>query len=82
MAVCIGCAGTGLLEDCRLCQISSTDALAMVFIQITEAQEPKVATIKKLYIKMSETRRRNLIQSGSYLGKVLLMLVAETLQFP
>jgi len=60
MAVGVGCAGTGLNEALRLLAPLTNDsvdfvrqgaliALSMVFIQITEAQEPKVATIKKLY---------------------------------
>lgn len=40
----------------------------MVFIQITEAQEPKVATIKKLYIKMSEDKHEEIL---SRMGAIL-----------
>ena len=56
MAVGIGCAGTGLHEALKLLAPLTNDqidfvrqgaliALSMVFIQVTEAQEPKVATI-------------------------------------
>jgi 26S proteasome regulatory subunit N2 len=63
MAVGIGCAGSGLTEALKLLAPLTNDqtdfvrqgaliALSMVFIQVTEAQEPKVATIRKLFTKM------------------------------
>lgn len=62
-AVGIGCSGTGLSEALKLLAPLTNDkvdfvrqgaliALSLVFVQVTEAQEPKVATIKKLYTKM------------------------------
>lgn len=57
MAVGIGCAGTGSNEALKLLAPLTNDkidfvkqgamiALALVFVQVTEAQEPKVKTIK------------------------------------
>lgn len=40
----------------------------MVFIQVTESQEPKVATIKKLYTKMTEDRHEDVL---SRMGAIL-----------
>jgi 26S proteasome regulatory subunit N2 len=40
----------------------------MVFIQVTEAQEPKVATIKKLYTKMIEDKHEEIL---SRMGAIL-----------
>jgi len=40
----------------------------MVFIQITEAQEPKVATIKKLYNKMINDKHEDIL---SRMGAIL-----------
>lgn len=40
----------------------------MVFIQITETQEPKVATIKKLYKKMTEDKHEEIL---SRMGAIL-----------
>ena len=40
----------------------------MVFIQITETQEPKVATIKKLYNKMIEDKHEEIL---SRMGAIL-----------
>jgi 26S proteasome regulatory subunit N2 len=40
----------------------------MVFVQITEAQEPKVATIKKLYNKMIEDKHEEVL---SRMGAIL-----------
>ncbi len=59
MAVGIGCAGTGMTEALKLLAPLTSDnvdfvrqgamvALSMVFIQVTESQEPKVSTIRKL----------------------------------
>lgn len=78
-AVGIGCAGTGLNEALRLLAPLTNDsvdfvrqgaliALSMVFIQITETQEPKVATIKKLYNKMIEDKHEEIL---SRMGAVL-----------
>ena len=72
MAVGIGCAGTGLNEALKLLAPLTNDqvdfvrqgaliALAMVFIQVTEVQEPKVATIKKLYTKMIEDKHEDVL---------------------
>jgi len=79
MAVGIGCAGTGSHEALKLLAPLTNDAtdfvrqgalmaLALVFIQITEAQEPKVATIKKLYKKMSEDKHEEIL---SRMGAIL-----------
>ena len=79
LAVGIGCAGTGLIEALKLLAPLTNDkvdfvrqgaviALAMVFIQITEAQEPKVATIKKLYTKMIEDKHEEIL---SRMGAIL-----------
>ena len=35
-------------------------SLALVFIQVNEAKEPKVATIKKLYTKMIEDKQEEI----------------------
>jgi len=41
----------------------------MVFIQITEAQEPKVATIRKLYTKMTGDKGEDILtRMGAILG--------------
>ena len=79
MAVGIGCAGTGLNEAIRLLAPLTNDqvdfvrqgaliALSMVFIQVTEAQEPKVATIKKLYNKMINDKHEDIL---SRMGAIL-----------
>ena len=62
MAVGIGCAGTGSNEALKLLAPLTNDkidfvkqgamiALALVFVQVTEAQEPKVKTIKQVFKK-------------------------------
>lgn len=72
MAVGIGCAGTGLNEALKLLAPLTNDqvdfvrqgaliALSMVFVQVTEIQEPKVATIKKLYNKMIEDKHEDIL---------------------
>jgi len=79
MAVGIGCAGTGLNEALKLLAPLTNDqvdfvrqgaliALSMVFIQVTEAQEPKVATIKKLYNKMIEDKHEDVL---SRMGSII-----------
>lgn len=79
MAVGIGCAGSGLNEALKLLAPLTNDqedfvrqaallALALVFIQVTEAQEPKVATIKKLYTKMIEDKHEDIL---SRMGAIL-----------
>ena len=79
MAVGVGCAGSGNNEALKLLAPLTNDqedfvrqgaliALAMVFIQVTEAQEPKVATIKKLYTKMVEDRHEDIL---SRMGAIL-----------
>jgi 26S proteasome regulatory subunit N2 len=40
----------------------------MVFIQVTEVQEPKVATIKKLYTKMINDKHEDIL---SRMGAIL-----------
>jgi 26S proteasome regulatory subunit N2 len=78
-AVGIGCAGTGLIDALKLLAPLTNDsvdfvrqgaliALSMVFIQVTEAQEPKVATIKKLYTKMTEDKHEEIL---SRMGAIL-----------
>jgi 26S proteasome regulatory subunit N2 len=78
-AVGIGCAGTGMVDALKLLAPLTNDkvdfvrqgaliALSMVFIQVTEAQEPKVATIKKLYTKMIEDKHEELL---SRMGAIL-----------
>lgn len=79
MAVGIGCSGTGLIEALKLLAPLTNDkvdfvrqgaliALSMVFIQVTEAQEPKVVTIKKLYTKMTEDKHEEVL---SRMGAIL-----------
>lgn len=79
MAVGVGCAGTGINEALKLLAPLTNDqvdfvrqgalvALSMVFIQVTEAQEPKVATIKKLYNKMIEDKHEDIL---SRMGAIL-----------
>lgn len=79
MAVAVGCAGTGLNEAVKLLAPLTNDqvdfvrqgaliALSMVFVQVTEAQEPKVSTIKKLYNKMIEDKHEDVL---SRMGAIL-----------
>ena len=79
MAVGVGCAGTGLKEAMRLLAPLTNDqtdfvrqaaliSLALVFVQITEAQEPKVATIKKLYKRMTGDKHEEIL---SRMGAIL-----------
>lgn len=79
MSVGIGCAGTGSTDALKLLAPLTNDqedfvrqgaliALSMVFIQMTEAQEPKVATIKKLYTKMIEDKHEDIL---SRMGAIL-----------
>jgi 26S proteasome regulatory subunit N2 len=79
MAVGIGCAGSGLNEALKLLAPLTNDqvdfvrqgaliALSMVFIQITETQEPKVATIKKLFNKLIEDKNEDIL---SRMGAIL-----------
>jgi 26S proteasome regulatory subunit N2 len=81
MAVGVGCAGTGLPEALKLLAPLTNDntdfvrqgaviALAMVFIQVTEGQEGKVETIKKLYTKMSGDKYEEIL---SRMGSLLAM---------
>lgn len=67
LALGIGCAGTGSQDALRILAPLSHDkidfvrqgaliALSMVFIQITEMQESKVATIRKLFEKMTTNK--------------------------
>lgn len=84
MAVGIGCAGTGLNEALKLLAPLTNDqtdfvrqgaliALAMVFIQVTEAQEPKVATIRKLFTKMTQDKHEDILsRMGSILSTGIL----------
>jgi len=70
LALGIGCAGTGSQEALRILAPLSNDredfvkqgaliALSMVFIQITEVQESKVSTIRKLYEKIITNKFNN-----------------------
>ena len=79
MAIGIGCAGTALPEALKLLAPMTEDkvdfvrqgafiALSLVFIQTTEAEEPKVATIEKLYEKTVSNRREEIL---SRMGAVL-----------
>jgi len=84
MAVGVGCAGTGLNEALKLLAPLTNDqtdfvrqgalmALALVFIQVTEAQEPKVKTIKKLYTKCIEDKHEEILcRMGAILGTGLI----------
>jgi 26S proteasome regulatory subunit N2 len=84
MAVGIGCAGSGDHAALKLLAPLTNDqedfvrqgaliALSMVFIQITEAQEPKVATIKKLYNKMIEDKHEDVLsRMGAILGQGII----------
>jgi len=79
MAVGIGCSGTGLNEALRLLAPLTNDqtdfvrqgaliALSLVFVQVTEAQEPKVATIKKLFKRMTSDRNEEIL---SRMGSII-----------
>lgn len=79
LAVGVGCAGTGLIEALRLLAPLTNDSvdfvrqgalisLALVFVQITETQEPKVNTIKKLYTKTIEDKHEEIL---SRMGAIL-----------
>lgn len=79
MAVGIGCAGTGSKEAMKLLAPLTNDAtdfvrqaalisLALVFIQITEAMEPKVTTIKKLFNRMTKDKHEDIL---SRMGSIL-----------
>ena len=80
MAVGIGCAGTGINEalkllapltddDCDFVKQGAMIALAMVFVQATEAQEPKVKIIKKLFDKCINSKiSPPLTRMGAILG--------------
>lgn len=72
LALGIGCAGTGSQDALRILAPLSTDkedfvrqgaliALSMVFIQVTEVQEPKVATIRKLFEKMTANKYEEIL---------------------
>lgn len=83
-AVGIGCAGTGLHEAIKLLAPLTNDnvdfvrqgaliALSMVFVQITEAQEPKVATIKKLLTKTIEDKHEEILtRMGAILSQGII----------
>jgi len=79
MAVGIGCCGTGSKEAMKLLAPLTNDAtdfvrqaalisLALVFIQITEAMEPKVVTIKKLFNRMTKDKHEDIL---SRMGSIL-----------
>lgn len=79
MACGVACAGTGLTDALKLLAPLTNDqedfvrqgaliALSMVFIQVTEAQEPKVATINKLYTKLIEDKHEDVL---SRMGAIL-----------
>merc|ERR1712183_250322 len=84
MAVGDGCAGTGLNEALKLLAPLTNDqtdfvrqgalmALALVFIQVTEVQEPKVKTIKKLYAKcIGDKHEEILCRMGAILSPGLI----------
>ena len=84
MAVGIGCAGTGLNEDLKLLAPLTDDqtdfvrqaaliALSMVFIQVTETQEPKVLTINKILDKMTCDKGEEILsRMGAILSKGIL----------
>lgn len=84
MAVGVGCAGTGLPEALKILAPLTNDntdfvrqgaliALALVFVQITEGQEPKVATIKKLYTKKAADKYEDVLtKMGSLLAMGIL----------
>eukprot|EP00742_Colponemidia_sp_Colp-10_P001792 GILJ01001916.1.p1 GENE.GILJ01001916.1~~GILJ01001916.1.p1 ORF type:complete len:980 (-),score=200.10 GILJ01001916.1:129-3032(-) len=72
LAVGISCAGTGLREAVALLEPMTTDpvdfvrqgallALAMVLMQQTEALEPKVATVRKLYEKVIADKHEDIM---------------------
>jgi len=79
MAVGIGCAGTGMNEALKMLAPLTNDqvdfvrqgaliALSMVFVQVSEVQEPKVATIKKLYNKMISDKNEDIL---SRMGSII-----------
>jgi len=80
LAVGVGCAGSGLPEAMKLLAPLANDnidfvrqgaliALSLVFVQTTEAQEPKVATIKKIYMKNIKTARKG--QTLTLMGSII-----------
>lgn len=84
LAVGVGCAGSGSQDALRLLAPLTKDpvdfvkqgaviALSMVFIQITEVQEPKVATINKLLEKMTSNKHEEILtRMGSVLSTGIL----------
>lgn len=84
MALGVGCAGTGSQDALRILAPLATDkedfvrqgaliALSMVFIQITEVQEPKVATINKLYEKMTANKYEDILSRvGAIISKGII----------
>ena len=79
LAVGVGCAGSGLNEALKLLAPLTNDkedfvrqaalvALSMVFIQVTEKQEPKVNTINKIYGKMIKDKHESIL---SRMGAIL-----------
>jgi len=76
MAVGIACAGSGSQDALKILVPLTQDkvdfvkqgaliALAFVFVQVTEVQEPKVATIKKtLRTSYRKCSRRCLVKDG------------------
>jgi 26S proteasome regulatory subunit N2 len=81
MAVGIACAGSGSQDALKILVPLTQDkvdfvkqgaliALAFVFVQVTEVQEPKVATIKKLYERVTGNVREGAL---SRMGAVISM---------
>lgn len=84
LALGIGCAGTGSQDALRILAPLTTDkedfvrqgaliALSMVFIQVTEVQEPKVATIRKLFEKMTANKYEEILsRQGAIISNGIL----------
>jgi 26S proteasome regulatory subunit N2 len=84
LAVGIGCAGSGSQDALRLLAPLTKDkvdfvrqgaviALSLVFIQITEKQEPKVATINKLLGQMTTNKHEEILtRMGAILSTGIL----------
>lgn len=83
MALGIGLAGSGSPEALKILAQLAQDkedfvkqgaliALSMVYIQITDVQEPKVATIRKLFEKMTANSSEKLSRMGAIIANGIL----------
>ncbi|CAI2379462.1 unnamed protein product [Moneuplotes crassus] len=84
MALAIGCAGTGMLQTLPILTKLARDntafvrqgaliAMSIIFIQIADTFEPKVAKINKLYAKIIGTKHEEVLaKMGAILGTGIL----------